>query len=44
MGFPIRMIQLDNGTEFFNDGDRTRRVLGFRTPNEMVENYFKNVA
>lgn len=25
MGFPIRMIQVDNGNEFVNDGDRTER-------------------
>ena len=23
MGFPIRMIQVDNGPEFVNDGERT---------------------
>lgn len=29
MGFPIRMIQVDNGSEFVNDGDRTERESAF---------------
>lgn len=29
MGFPIRMIQVDNGSEFVNDGDRTSRRSKF---------------
>ena len=29
MGFPIRMIQVDNGTEFVNDGNRTERESEF---------------
>ena len=50
MGFPIRLIQVDNGSEFVNDGDRTEResafekaaktVLDFKSPNEVVSEYF----
>ncbi len=29
MGFPICMIQVDNGSEFINDGDRTERESAF---------------
>lgn len=29
MGFPIRMIQVDNGSEFVNDGGRTERESAF---------------
>ena len=29
MDFPIRMIQVDNGSEFVNDGDRTERESAF---------------
>lgn len=29
MGFPIRMIRVDNGSEFVNDGDRTSRRSRF---------------
>lgn len=29
MGFPIRMIQVDNGCEFVNDGDRTEKESAF---------------
>ena len=29
MGFPIRMIQVDNGREFVNDGNRTERESEF---------------
>ena len=50
MGFPIRMIQVDNGSEFVNDGNRTEResafekaaktVLDFKSPNQVVSEYF----
>ena len=36
MGFPIRMIQVDNGTEFVNDGNRTERESEF----EKTEKYY----
>ena len=29
MGFPIRMIQVDNGPEFVNDGERTELESAF---------------
>ena len=29
MGFPIRMIQVDNGPEFVNDGERTSKINVF---------------
>lgn len=29
MGFPIRKIQVDNGLEFVNDGDKTTKVSAF---------------
>ena len=29
MGFPIRMIQVDNGCEFVNDGERTKLESAF---------------
>lgn len=29
MGFPIRMLQVDNGNEFVNDGDRIERGSAF---------------
>ena len=29
MGFPIRMIQVDNGYEFVNDEDRTAKDSAF---------------
>lgn len=29
MGFPIRMIQVDNGTEFVSDGDKTSKESAF---------------
>ena len=29
MGFPIRLIQVDNGQEFVNDGDKTIKVSAF---------------
>ena len=44
------MIQVDNGSEFVNDGNRTEResafekaaktVLDFKSPNQVVSEYF----
>lgn len=36
MGFPIRMIQVDNGREFVNDGNRTEQESEF----EKTEKYY----
>ena len=37
MGFPIRMIQVDNGPEFVNDGERTELESAFeKTQSENV--------
>lgn len=36
MGFPIRMIQVDNGREFVNGGNRTEQESEF----EKTEKYY----
>ena len=30
MGFPVRIIQVDNGSEFVNDGDKTSKIGRFQ--------------
>ena len=42
MRFRLRAVEY--AIKCNNDAESARRILGFKTPNEMVEEYFKNLA
>lgn len=43
MGFPIRMIQVDNGSEFVNDDDRTSKDSAFEKAAKHLNMLFRRI-